>query len=509
MALLNRCIFLPVSAGLADFVVSAAVLGFRTPSQAGAVNGQTYSYVASSSENTLWEIGRGTYNSAGAGTLARSVVLWSSNANSLVNFNLAPNVAIDALAEDFPSSTLLQLTAGSTAFVDLQTSTPTQGFFASGSGAIFQNLPLVGGLAGLHQVSSVYVKSTAVQNATIAEYMVTFDSNLNSGLAPTWVGSTPYTAGGFLVNGLNVYLCTHSGTSASSGGPTGTGSVITDGSVVWAYQVSNFAAAKVGVFFSAVTGPNSSPNSWGFANDLIIGSGDVGIFKVGAEFDIQNNAGDFFAPGNPAGKNAYNVYVSGNVNFPLTAQLAIAPQTTTGFSAYYGLLINGLKVASVADLEISGGAAFGLSISGLFGSHSIAAIGDASTAPYGINLFGAYSSAAINVPTVSNITVNTLPMLTLSGVASAVNGFTFTNAATAGTPKLVATGADASINLGLGAKGGGVLVFQSATQFASFSALGSVATALSSIGPIGSHTTVQTWLNIVDNTGAVRYIPCF
>lgn len=51
-----------------------------------------------------------------------------------------------------------------------------------------------------------------------------------------------------------------------------------------------------------------------------------------------------------------------------------------------------------------------------------------------------------------------------------------------------------------------------ALQFAStgsFSANGAVATSLTGVGPTGSHTTVQTWLTILDNTGITRYIPCF
>jgi hypothetical protein len=52
----------------------------------------------------------------------------------------------------------------------------------------------------------------------------------------------------------------------------------------------------------------------------------------------------------------------------------------------------------------------------------------------------------------------------------------------------------------------GVFKFGSAN---SFSANGSVATALTSVGPTGSHTTVQTWLTIVDSGGTTRYIPCF
>jgi len=38
---------------------------------------------------------------------------------------------------------------------------------------------------------------------------------------------------------------------------------------------------------------------------------------------------------------------------------------------------------------------------------------------------------------------------------------------------------------------------------------GSVATALSSVGPTGSHTTVQEWLAVKNSGGTVRYIPLF
>jgi hypothetical protein len=64
---------------------------------------------------------------------------------------------------------------------------------------------------------------------------------------PAWAGSTAYTAvvpGGasaalaltsFVVNGGNYYCCIQGGTSASSGGPTGTALSITDGTAKWAF----------------------------------------------------------------------------------------------------------------------------------------------------------------------------------------------------------------------------------------------------------------------------------
>jgi len=59
-------------------------------------------------------------------------------------------------------------------------------------------------------------------------------------VAITWAGaawafSTAYFVGDRVVNGGNVYKCTAKGGSATTGGPTGTGSAITDGTVTWAY----------------------------------------------------------------------------------------------------------------------------------------------------------------------------------------------------------------------------------------------------------------------------------
>lgn len=44
---------------------------------------------------------------------------------------------------------------------------------------------------------------------------------------------------------------------------------------------------------------------------------------------------------------------------------------------------------------------------------------------------------------------------------------------------------------------------------ANWTANGSVATILTSLGPSGSHTTVQEWLTVVDTGGTTRYIPTY
>jgi len=51
-----------------------------------------------------------------------------------------------------------------------------------------------------------------------------------------WVASKAVVVGEYRTNGGNLYRCTTAGTTASSGGPSGTGGSISDGTAVWAYQ---------------------------------------------------------------------------------------------------------------------------------------------------------------------------------------------------------------------------------------------------------------------------------
>lgn len=50
-----------------------------------------------------------------------------------------------------------------------------------------------------------------------------------------WIASNVTATAQYCTNGGNTYQCTAPGTTASSGGPTGTGASITDGTVTWKY----------------------------------------------------------------------------------------------------------------------------------------------------------------------------------------------------------------------------------------------------------------------------------
>lgn len=79
-------------------------------------------------------------------------------------------------------------------------------------------------------------------------------------------------------------------------------------------------------------------------------------------------------------------------------------------------------------------------------------------------------------------------------------------AATSVAPELSTQGGDTNADLKLTPKGTGNLIMGNSS---SFTANGSVATAMSSLGPTGSHATIQEWFTIKDSAGTVRYIPAF
>lgn len=87
-----------------------------------------------------------------------------------------------------------------------------------------------------------------------------------------WQASTAYVIGDHVVNDSGkVYVCDTAGTSASSGGPTGTGSNITDGTTRWDYlhpQGLSVHAQTFGVTPTAATGivyTGSAPNGTVFS----------------------------------------------------------------------------------------------------------------------------------------------------------------------------------------------------------------------------------------------------
>lgn len=101
------------------------------------------------------------------------------------------------------------------------------------------NSPDAAPFAGVNPASGLhgaYARGALIRNAVAAVGQPAFWACVTAGrLAPAWAISTAYEAGVVVKNGSNVYVCRTAGTSAGSGGPTGTGAGITDGTAVWDY----------------------------------------------------------------------------------------------------------------------------------------------------------------------------------------------------------------------------------------------------------------------------------
>jgi uncharacterized phage protein gp47/JayE len=110
----------------------------------------------------------------------------------------------------------------------------------------------IGGVAGtvVPAGSQASVSGTGVKFSTKADATITTVS--------AWASSHAYSVGARATNGGNVYEAITAGTSASSGGPTGTATDITDGGAHWVYLGAGSGAADVAA--EAVdTGPLVAP----------------------------------------------------------------------------------------------------------------------------------------------------------------------------------------------------------------------------------------------------------
>jgi hypothetical protein len=177
-----------------------------------------------------------------------------------------------------------------------------------------------------------------------------------------------------------------------------------------------------------------------------------------------------------------------------------------------GMSVDGFGVLNLSNMQIgpvTGGSK--IDVSGSRGSAAINAGGGGgagiATNNYfpGDLIFDAYGGQYI-VATVNASTGAVTALTTI--VAPYVHGTTPSN------PVSTTGGSGAGLNLTITWSAATTLQLNptgGALQCGSgcFSANGSVATSLTSLGPTGAHTTVQEWFTVTDASGTVRYIPAF
>jgi hypothetical protein len=285
----------------------------------------------------------------------------------------------------------------------------TNGVLIGSGGNVISYCPLLSCVTSPsadHQRAGSLFWSTTSDDGHSEEQTVAIETVIGTGYTKAWATSTAYALGANVNFGAanTVYRATTAGTSASSGtGPTGKGSGIVDGTVVWAWINDSAIDAKVGLYNEVSVIPGAGA-SWAQANNFQMQSGVIPTFNINTEFDFNNNSGTDCAIG-VANCNNLEVAVGGS-NTSTTGIHLSSSNAGAKSGVLWGIRLNGAKLASLADIEIDSSAAVGIGfgVSGIGSStHAIAAISDASTGVTSLLMTGTKTGADISDQTTSPV----------------------------------------------------------------------------------------------------------
>jgi hypothetical protein len=137
----------------------------------------------------------------------------------------------------------IETTIGTSAKLDIYSGPPPATCATAASGTKLASLTLpsdwIANASTGTKVQAGTWSGTAIANGYAGYGRILESTDTTCGMqfciGQTWTASTAYYVNQQVNNGANCYKCTTAGTSAGSGGPTGTGSGITDNTAVWAY----------------------------------------------------------------------------------------------------------------------------------------------------------------------------------------------------------------------------------------------------------------------------------
>ncbi|TXI87770.1 MAG: hypothetical protein E6Q40_04545 [Cupriavidus sp.] len=139
----------------------------------------------------------------------------------------------------------IEVAIAASAILRIRTGAPPANVAAASTGTVLAtlNLPanwMQDAAAGVKALLGTWQDTAADASGVAAHFEVVANDGTTrhmQGLtSQAWTASTVYTVGQQRANGGNIYQVTAaSSASAASGGPTGTGTGITDGGVTWSY----------------------------------------------------------------------------------------------------------------------------------------------------------------------------------------------------------------------------------------------------------------------------------
>lgn len=280
---------------------------------------------------------------------------------------------------------------------DLISSIPTNGTFtgaAGASGAPFQAEPALG---PFHDVAQDLTRAQTVRYFTASgdsnkgEYATLYNMIATNGFPTAWQAGKAYPEGGTCLNdGGKMYRVaagTRGGTTAASGsGPTGTGSSINDGTVIWRYE-PNFSpgnGGKTNLCLMTYQDSNSGPAWTGaFAHQIAAGGFKKNAYTL--ELDLNNYWGDYAGAPNGPVATALQIFLGGTHRSSSAISIGQYDTPSQGTSLVNGMVFGGATLVRDNTIyDLTG------SYNGIFnqGYHAGSAFTNGSNSAIAFNTYG-------------------------------------------------------------------------------------------------------------------------
>lgn len=184
--LVNRARMTTATTGTGTITLGSASSGFQTFAAAGLVTGDIVRYVIE--DGTNWEIGTGTYTSAGT-TLSRTLV--ASSSGSLLSLSGTAEVFVTAAAEDISRTANNTLAAAGTTQGTATAITADVTRVSSGTGGVILPVTDAGRTFIIDNQTGVSINVYPPVGGTIADGATNSPQNIADGVIWTFAASTP------------------------------------------------------------------------------------------------------------------------------------------------------------------------------------------------------------------------------------------------------------------------------------------------------------------------------
>lgn len=393
----DRVRVITTTTGTSDFSLGSAVTGYQSFSVIG--NNNTTYYVAVDPSTGDWEVGVGTFLSAGP-TLTRDTILESNNSGSKVVFA----AGVKDVFVSYPAERAVYLNAAGSAVDVLDIGT------LGTSTANISNANITAGTVATTPTSATDIANKSYVD-TIASSGITYHTPVKYEV-PNTTGNlnATYNNG---VSGVGATL-TNAGTKAAFA-PDGPTAQVGDRILV--YNQTN--AFENGIYEVTTVGtPDPGGTNW-----VLTRTSDANSYGVKDPNKLGNGDAFFITSGNTGAGETYVCNTVGTITFGTTAITFVQVSDATLYTAGTGLTLSGTQF-SITPVGTAGtyGSASQVPVIVTNASGQVSSVTNTAIAISAGAVSGLAASATTDTTNAANITSGTLPTARLSGSYTGISG---------------------------------------------------------------------------------------